>query len=185
MKLDGKFGYINKDFNIVLPCKYDSCAIAGKSLCRVYGGRKTDNGYSIVSYVDRNGNVVWQNVNYEGNYWDKDELPKNQQWRDFDYKYIGKNYTPIIIIFIVIAILISIIIISKKHKKHSASNGVSSIKIEGKCKTKSNTESESVLLESGDTVKGEMTDYNRNSAKPMDMPTKPSIDERLNDFLKL
>ncbi|MCM1138243.1 MAG: WG repeat-containing protein [Muribaculum sp.] len=185
VKLDGKFGYINKEFNIVLPCKYDSCAIAGKSLCRVYGGRKTDNGYSIVSYVDRNGNVVWQNVNYEGNYWDKDELPKNQQWRDFDYKYIGKNYTPIIIIFIVIAILISIIIISKKHKKHPASNRVSSIKIEGKYETKSNTESKSVLLESRNTVTGEMTDSNRNSAKPKDMPTKPSIDERLNDFLKL
>lgn len=63
VKIDGKFGYINNYFEFVIPCEYDSCAIAGKNLCRVYSGEKSKNKYAIVSYIDRNNNVVWQSVN--------------------------------------------------------------------------------------------------------------------------
>ena len=90
IKLNSKYGYINTEFNVVIPCKYDSCAIAGKNLCRVYGGRKTENGYSIISYIDRSGKVIWQNVNYEGNYLKKEVGKTKHDWQEFRYTYIGK-----------------------------------------------------------------------------------------------
>lgn len=119
IKLNGKYGYINTGFNVVIPCKYDSCAIAGKNLCRVYGGRKTENGYSIISYIDRNGKVIWQNVNYEGNYWKKEVENTKHDWRDFKYTHIGKNYLPLFIIVSIAALIAIILIVSRRHKKDS------------------------------------------------------------------
>lgn len=117
VKLKGKFGYINKNFDIVIPCKYDSCAIAGKNLCRVYGGQKTRIGYSIISYIDRSGKIIWQNVNYGGNYWDKET--KKHNWREFNYAYIGKYHWPLFLIIPFIVIIIAILIVLKRHKKKS------------------------------------------------------------------
>lgn len=185
VKLNGKYGYINKDFNFVLPCKYDSCAIAGKSLCLVYGGKKTDKGYSITSYINRDGNVVWQNVDYEGNYFVKSDNTANRQWKDFDYKYIGKNYPPILIIIIVTALLITINVISKKrNKKNLTSKDALPIEADGKQSAQPNKQTVSVLPESGSLAPEEkvVTDHNINSTN---IPKKTSIDERLNDFLKM
>lgn len=120
VKLNGKYGYINTEFNVVIPCKYDSCAIAGKNLCRVYGGRKTENGYSIISYIDRSGKVIWQNVNYEGNYWINEVGKTKHDWREFRYTYIGKNYLPLFIIISIAVIIAIILILLKRHKKKSA-----------------------------------------------------------------
>ena len=119
IKLNGKYGYINTEFNVVIPCKYDSCAIAGKNLCRVYGGRKIENSYSIISYIDREGKVIWQNVNYEGNYWKNKDGKQKHGWREFKYTYIGKNYLPLFIIVMIVAIIAIVLIVSRRYKKES------------------------------------------------------------------
>ena len=61
IKIDGKWGYINTDFDIVIPCIYDSCGIAERKLCKVY---RFYDGVQVVSYIDRKQNIVWQQTVY-------------------------------------------------------------------------------------------------------------------------
>ena len=58
VKLNNHWGYIDTNFDFVIPCKYDSCCIAGKTLCKVYNSLDP----IIVSYINRNGEIVWQNI---------------------------------------------------------------------------------------------------------------------------
>lgn len=190
IKLNGKYGYINTEFNVVIPCKYDSCAIAGKNLCRVYGGRKTENSYSIISYIDRNGKVIWQNVNYEGNYWEKEIGNTKQDWRDFKYTYIGKNYLPLFIIVSIVAIIVIILIVSRRHKKKYAQDkekkDVAPIKIvtdkmEKPLDTSLSEQKDSVddnsSLENKEAIK-ESFNESKNTAKT-------SVSKRLDDILSV
>lgn len=89
VKIKGKFGYIDNNFKIIIPCKYDSCAIAGENLCRVYIGEKTDKGYPIISYINRQNKIVWQNINYNDI---SDNLSNRKKWNEtFEYEYMGWN----------------------------------------------------------------------------------------------
>lgn len=59
VKLDGKWGYINHDFNIVIPCQYDTADPFNGSLAYV----EEDHGeLQISSYINRYGTIVWQNT---------------------------------------------------------------------------------------------------------------------------
>ena len=190
IKLNGKYGYINTEFNIVIPCKYDSCAIAGKNLCCVYGGRQTEDGYSIMSYIDRSGKVIWQNMN-EGNYWKNKSGKTSHDWREFKYTYIGKNYLPLVIIITIVAIIAVVFIVSRRYKKKSAlkkkKNGTSADKIDNdKLEKSSDTPTpmskqkvthESQLLSKKDNIRNNL-DKSNNTAMP-------SVDERLDDILNL
>lgn len=110
VKLNGKYGYIDSDFNIAIPCKYDSCAIAGKDLCKVYTGVKTENGYPIVSYVNRNNEIVWQNVNYESKLFEKNNIKHNGVWMDvIDYTYLGKDYSIIWLCLIPMVVILFVL----------------------------------------------------------------------------
>lgn len=122
VKLNGKYGYINRNFNFVIPCKYDSCAIAGKNLCLVYSGKKSQNGYSILSYINQANEVVWQNIEFD------DVIPFNKKtrvsgmWNEkIEYNYISKDniIVWIKILIIAIAIIILIFVISKSRKNNS------------------------------------------------------------------
>lgn len=187
---NGKYGYINTEFNVVIPCKYDSCAIAGKNLCRVYSGQKTENGYSIISYIDRSGKVIWQNVNYEGNYW-KNEVGKTKHdWREFRYTYIGKNYLPLFIIISIVVVIAIILILSKRHKKKSALD-------KEKRNSKNNTiDTDEKMEETSDaslSEQKEMDDDNlplkkdviQNGLNESSSMGVPSVDQRLDDILNL
>ncbi len=190
IKLNNKYGYINTEFNVVVPCKYDSCAIAGKNLCRVYGGRKTENGYSIISYIDRSSKVIWQNVNYEGNYLKKEVGKTKHDWQEFRYTYIGKNYFPLFIIISIVVIIAIILIISKRHKKKSALN-------KEKTNAKNNTidtnkkmegTSDASLSEQKVTDDDSLLlkkDVIQNGLNESSSVGAPSVDERLNDILNL
>lgn len=189
IKLNGKYGYINTKFNVIIPCKYDSCAIAGKNLCRVYGGRKIENGYSIISYIDREGKVIWQNVNYEGNYWkNKDGKPKHV-WREFKYTYIGKNYLPLFIIAAIVAVITIILIISRQRKKRTPLN-------KDKKVTSADRIDNDKLVQTSDTpMSGQKVTYDSQLLKNKDVDQKfldesgntaiPSVDERLDDILNI
>lgn len=189
IKLNGKYGYINTEFNVVIPCKYDSCAIAGKKLCRVYGGRKTENGFSIISYINREGKVIWQNVNYEGNYWKNKEGRPKHGWREFKYTYIGKNYLPLFIIVLIAAIIAIILNVSRRNKKESI------LDKEKKDATADKTDndklgkvSETSLSEQKEADNSLPIKNNEDILKNLNESgnkTIPSVDERLDDILNL
>lgn len=190
VKLNGKYGYINTEFNEVIPCKYDSCAIAGKNLCRVYSGRKTENGYSIISYIDRRGKVIWQNVNYEGNYWKNEVEKKKHDWREFKYTYIGKNYLPLFIIISIVVVIAIILILSKRYKKKSAldkeKNNAKNKPIDTDKKMKET--SDASLSEQKETdgnslpLKKDVIQNGLNESSSMGVP---SVDQRIDDILNL
>lgn len=187
VKLNGKFGYINKDFDIVIPFKYDSCAIAGKNLCRVYGGKKSDTGYSIISYINRDGKVVWQNV--DGFYWKIDDENNYRGWRDFEYDYIGKNYAPVLICICIFATIVIIFVLSKHYKKrlfHKKDDNTAKIRAK---ESISQTETFNATFQ-GNTIASEKSlQIESNKQNPqmqnMQKDSKPSIDDRLNNLLNL
>jgi len=190
IKLNGKYGYINTEFNIVIPCKYDSCAIAGRNLCRVYSGRKTENDYSIISYIDRNGKVKWQNVNYEGNSW-KNEVGNTKHDRpDFKYTYIGKNYSPLFVIvsYAAIIVIAIVLIASRRRKKFvldKEKKGAKAEKIDDDKLAKTSDISLSdqkvadydLLLKNKEDIQNNLSEGGHTAI--------PSIDKRLDDILNL
>ena len=112
VKLNGKFGYIDKDFNVVIPCKYDSCAVAGKSLCRVYDGALTQSGYPIVSYINRKNEVIWQAVDYDKAYSGRKGRDQFGTWtNNIEYNYMGKDLPIVLVVFIVAALVVVISVV--------------------------------------------------------------------------
>lgn len=191
VKLDGKFGYINKDFQLVIPCKYDSCAIAGKNLCRVYSGDRTENGFSIISYINRQNNVVWQNVVYNSNYFnEKSDTPTIGKWRDFDYVYMGKNYTIVWILIGLGVLLFTIIFFARLHNRRRKV-------IKDNCEHISNSapqqasiqkidEEQGIEIEQSiDTIESKVNDNDKkeNQILEKDKLLKQSIENRINDIL--
>lgn len=58
---NGKWGYVDKDFNIVIPFKYDWVSNAGKHLMRVI--QANQNSHVIIeSLINRRDSIVWQRV---------------------------------------------------------------------------------------------------------------------------
>lgn len=90
VKYNGKWGYVDTDFNYVISLKYDSCGIAGRNLCKVYNSIREP---FITSYINRKGEVVWQNTEYSSNISqkNKDGNVNYGEWRYFDYKYEPKS----------------------------------------------------------------------------------------------
>lgn len=185
VKLNGKYGYIDKTFNISIPCKYDSCAIAGRNLCRVYSGERKQNGFSIVSYINKKNEVVWQNIDYEGNFFEKPKGKPNGVWKEgFPYVYIGKDYTIVWILltlFIVTGISYWIVKRNKNKKRDMAKSYAKNI------------ETASLIIESqkSDSSNQVLTRANADTNPPYDISVdkkikkeeKRTIDERLNDIL--
>lgn len=61
VKRDGKWGYINKHFELVIPYQYDSADSFIGSLAKV---ETRKGGMLISSYINKFGQVVWQNIRY-------------------------------------------------------------------------------------------------------------------------
>ena len=62
VKINGKYGYIDTHFNLVIPCQYDNVENFVGALARV---QIIQNGVTINSYINDTGKVVWQNIEYE------------------------------------------------------------------------------------------------------------------------
>ena len=90
VKYKGKWGYVDKDFNYTIPLKYDSCGIAGRNLCKVYNSIREP---FITSYINRKGEVVWQNTEYISSFSQKNKASNANygKWRNIDYKYEPKS----------------------------------------------------------------------------------------------
>ena len=59
IKKNDKWGYVNLDFDEVIPCQYDSCLAFVGELAKVFV--KKDN-FTIESYINKENNVVWQQL---------------------------------------------------------------------------------------------------------------------------
>lgn len=61
VKKDGKWGYINSDFDLIIPYQYNYAEPFNGNLAKV----KIKNGNNqIISYINKWGQVVWQNIEY-------------------------------------------------------------------------------------------------------------------------
>ncbi len=58
---NGKWGYVDKNFNIVIPLKYNWASNAGKHLMRVF--QSDENSHVVIeSLINRRDSIVWQRV---------------------------------------------------------------------------------------------------------------------------
>ena len=58
---NGKWGYLDRDFNIIIPLKYDWAGNAGKHLMKVV--QVDEHSHMVIeSYINRRDSVVWQRV---------------------------------------------------------------------------------------------------------------------------
>lgn len=58
---NGKWGYVDKDFNLIIPLKYSMVYPAGNHLLRVF--QKDETSHVVIeSYINRKDSIVWQRV---------------------------------------------------------------------------------------------------------------------------
>lgn len=90
VKYKGKWGYVDTNFNHIIPLKYDSCGIAGRNLCKVYNSIREP---FITSYINRKGEVIWQNTEYTSSFSqkNKDNIVNYGKWKNINYKYEPKS----------------------------------------------------------------------------------------------
>lgn len=123
IKHDGKWGYVNSKFDIVVPLKYDSCEIARKGLLKVYLMKR--NAITVESYITRNDSIVWQRVKDKNetinNIYSKKEKMKYGTWI---YKYEDTKWTRHMLIIIIIVGCLFFIVF----KTHKRNNFIDSIK---------------------------------------------------------
>lgn len=64
VKIDGLWGYIDTTFNNVIDCRFDTCSYFLKGLAKV---RMKSQTLIIEGFINKKGNVVWQNEYYDNN----------------------------------------------------------------------------------------------------------------------
>lgn len=185
VKLNGKFGYIDKNFNIAIPCKYDSCSIAGKNLCRVYSGKRNRDGFSIVSYINRQNEVVWQDIDYQGDFFEKPKEKPNGVWKEgIPYVYIGKDYIIVWILltlFTISGLLYWVVIWNKKRNKNNAKSSAKKTETTFPINESSKQDSSKRVSEKENVPTYPSDDISED--KNINKEEKKAIDERLNDLL--
>lgn len=65
VKLDGKYGYIDTEFNLVIPYQYDEAGYFEGPLAYVSRNKE---GIIISSYINKKGQIVWQKVEKDKEY---------------------------------------------------------------------------------------------------------------------
>lgn len=124
IKHDGKWGYVNNKFDIIIPLKYDSCESAREGLLKVYLRKKT-NDITVESYITRNDSIVWQRVKDKNetinNIYSKKEKMKYGTWI---YKYEDTKWTKHMLIIIIIVGSLFFIVF----KTYKRNNFIDSIK---------------------------------------------------------
>lgn len=122
VKRNGQWGYINDKFDFVIPCQYDSCCQAGRNLSKVC---QSQDKVKIISYIDRNNKIVWQNTEYN-------QIPLNREdnskpksdwgkWNIVDYEQeSATSYSWLIILIVIVFIFLLLFIVGKNSKKRKA-----------------------------------------------------------------
>lgn len=134
VKKNGKWGYIDTNFNFIIPCQYDSCFQAGRNLAKIY---QSPNNPKIISYINRNNDIVWQNTEYNEISLSRadNSKPKSDwgKWNDIEYEVDSSSYFELFILLgIIIAIGIILLIFYKKRngkKENSLSLSVTKTQI--------------------------------------------------------
>ncbi len=61
IKKDGKWGYVDHNFDLMIPCQYDSASSFNGDLAMVENNMPD---LTIRSYINKTGKPVWQQVQY-------------------------------------------------------------------------------------------------------------------------
>lgn len=151
----------------------------------MYSGEKSKNKYAIVSYIDRNNNVVWQSVNYGVAHYKEQD---NGKWKEnISYEYIGKNYTPLWIAIIIVGLSILLYIIIRVRKVHieTTQQMQQNNDLLTMMDTSSNTSTN--IAQSDKTAEKYSTDseLENGSIENREAKSKESIEDRLNHLLKI
>ncbi|MBO5157748.1 MAG: WG repeat-containing protein [Prevotella sp.] len=117
IKHNGKWGYVNDKFQIVIPLKYDSCEIANKYLNKVYQKLEGTN-LVITSWINRKDSIIWQSSvddSIVNNMYSSKPSNLYGQWiyENSNNIFMQKNIL-YYVLFAVIVILVILIIIYKK-----------------------------------------------------------------------
>ncbi len=121
VKIKGQWGYIDTNFNIVIPCQYDSCFQAGKNLMLVINSSYP----RIVSYINRAGETVWQNTKLKDD-WSRSiyDVSSGGHWREVQYKHSltprNRYFLGVIVLSIAAVIPLMVLVIKclRKHRKN-------------------------------------------------------------------
>ena len=118
VKKNSQWGYIDDKFDFVIPCQYDSCCQAGRNLSKVY---QSQDKVKIISYIDRNNKIVWQNTEYNQislNREDNSKLKSDWgKWNIVDYEQESATSYLWLIILIIIAFLLLLLFLYRKYSK--------------------------------------------------------------------
>ena len=116
IKHDGKWGYVNNKFDIIIPLKYDSCESAREGLLKVYLRKKTTH-ITVESYITRKDSIVWQRVKNENdtinNFYSEKDKMKYGTWI---YKNEDTKWTKHTIIFIIVVSGL-LLVVSRRYKR--------------------------------------------------------------------
>lgn len=132
VKRNGQWGYINHQFDFVIPCQYDSCCWAGRNLSKVYQSLE---GVKITSYIDRDNNIVWQNTEYDSFPRKDTSKPKSDwgQWAIVEYEQkSATSYLWLIILAIMLFIVLRLFRYKGNSKKHKSANKYSTSRKQAK-----------------------------------------------------
>jgi hypothetical protein len=160
VKKKGKWGYIDTNFNVVIKLEYDSCGYAGRNLCKVYTSQH-DDGVKIMSYINRKGDIVWQNIDVEdvSNIKNKDKSMYGKWQTNIEYRYKNHyDYKWFFILLIALAVFVLIIIYDRHLKK-------SGIKDRNKTMDFTDTHASVIDNKNGESIKSKVDEWMNSNIK--------------------
>lgn len=140
VKKDGKWGYIDTNFNVVIPCKFDWCGNFYKDLAEV---ELVDGNLNIHSYINKKGQTIWQklivinqeNQSFKNNSYALKKIENYGRWRtDLEFNQT-KNNNPLLVIIVIILTIVSIVIFINYNKTITVKNFQNFNKIESNTKS--------------------------------------------------
>lgn len=144
VKRNGQWGYIDNKFDFVISCQYDSCCQAGRSLSKIY---QSQDGIKIISYIDRNNKIVWQNTEYNQiSQRQRDNSKPKSDWGKWGIVDYEQESTTSYLWLIILVIIVFIFLLLSRYKKNSKKRKTLIIyrSIQQLTKTQKNINSESI-----------------------------------------
>lgn len=120
VKKNGRWGYVDTNFEYVIKCQYDSCYQAGKNLMMVVNSSRQPR---TVSYINRKGETVWQNTTVNDTFSsDIEGYNSYGVWRNINYEYIDDSEQTIILSSLIFFVTIFAILLYIKRRNTRKGN---------------------------------------------------------------
>lgn len=120
VKKNGRWGYINDNFDVVIPYKFDQASSFDGALATVSTFNE-DTSRTVFSYINRKGEIVWHKVSFKRDVVDNDYAKKSPemygQWLVNPPKKKGFSKLIYILCLLTPALLILVVSLTSYHKK--------------------------------------------------------------------